>query len=69
MSAFNNLTINGDSHRSAAATIAALMAELGFKPEKVAVELNGVVVPRSRHGEVALADGDVLEVVHFVGGG
>lgn len=63
------LTVNGEPRRSAAATIAALVAELGLKPEKVAVECNGIIVPRSTLGETALADGDVLEIVHFVGGG
>jgi thiamine biosynthesis protein ThiS len=35
----------------------------------VAVERNGEVVPRARHADVELADGDVIEIVHFVGGG
>jgi thiazole synthase len=64
-----SLTVNGETRRTAAATIAALAAELGLAPEKVAVERNGAIVPRSTLGEVALADGDVLEIVHFVGGG
>jgi thiazole synthase len=64
-----NLTVNGESRRSSAATIAALVVELGLKPEKVAVERNGTIVPRSTLGEAALGDGDVLEIVHFVGGG
>ncbi len=63
------LTVNGEPRRSAAATIAGLVQELGLKPEKVAVERNGVIVPRSTLGDTALADGDVLEIVHFVGGG
>ncbi len=63
------LTINGEPRRSLAVTIAALVAELGLKPEKVAVERNGVIVPRSTLAQAALADGDVLEIVHFVGGG
>jgi thiazole synthase len=69
MTALLTLTVNGEPRRSAAATLAALVAELGLKPEKVAVERNGVIVPRSTLGEVALADGDTLEIVHFVGGG
>ncbi|HYD23242.1 MAG TPA: sulfur carrier protein ThiS [Croceibacterium sp.] len=69
MSAPLNLTVNGESRRSDAATIAALVAELGLKPEKVAVERNGTIVPRSTLAEAALAEGDVLEIVHFVGGG
>lgn len=63
------LTVNGDTRRSAAATIAALVRELGLKPEKVAVEHNGEIAPRSTLEQVPLADGDVLEIVHFVGGG
>ena len=69
MAAPLNLTVNGEPRCSAAATIAALVAELGLKPEKVAVEHNGLIVPRSTLGAAALADGDVLEIVHFVGGG
>ena len=64
-----NLTINGEPRRSAAPTIAELVRELGLLPEKVAVERNGVIVPRSVLAETALAEGDVLEIVHFVGGG
>lgn len=64
-----SLTVNGETRRTAAANVAALAAELGLAPEKVAVERNGEIVPRSTLSDVALADGDVLEIVHFVGGG
>ncbi|WP_242447499.1 sulfur carrier protein ThiS [Aurantiacibacter aquimixticola] len=64
-----SLTVNGESRRTAAASIAALVRELGLKPEKVAVEHNGTIAPRSRLDEVALGEGDALEIVHFVGGG
>jgi len=63
------LTVNGESRRTTAATVADLVRELGLKPEKVAVERNGVIAPRSTLEQVALAEGDVLEIVHFVGGG
>ena len=69
MTAPLNLTVNGEPRTSAAATIAGLVGELGLRPEKVAVERNGTIVPRSTLGEAPLADGDVLEIVHFVGGG
>ena len=69
MTAQLTLVINGEPRRSAAATVLALVTELGLKPEKVAVERNGTIVPRSTHGEAPLSDGDVLEIVHFVGGG
>ncbi|MFB0611919.1 sulfur carrier protein ThiS [Aurantiacibacter poecillastricola] len=64
-----SLTVNGDTRRTDAATIADLVRELGLKPEKVAVEHNGEIAPRSSLEQAALADGDQLEIVHFVGGG
>ena len=63
------VTVNGESRRTSAATVADLVRELGLKPEKVAVERNGEIAPRSTLAQVALAEGDVLEIVHFVGGG
>lgn len=63
------ITLNGAPHRSAAATIADLVRELELVPEKVAVERNGAIVPRSTLADVPLAAGDTLEIVHFVGGG
>jgi len=64
-----SITLNGAPHRSAAATIADLVRELELVPEKVAVERNGEIVPRSTLAQAALAEGDRLEIVHFVGGG
>jgi len=64
-----SLTVNGAPRRTAAATLADLVAEMQLRADKVAVERNGAIVPRSTIAEVALAEGDVLEIVHFVGGG
>ncbi len=64
------LTVNGEPRRtSAGITLAGFVAEIGLNPVKVAVERNGDIVPRGTHDQVTLADGDVLEIVHFVGGG
>jgi len=63
------LTVNGESRRTSAATVSELVRELGLKPERVAVERNGEIAPRSTLETVALSEGDVLEIVHFVGGG
>jgi thiamine biosynthesis protein ThiS len=64
------LTVNGEPRRIApGASIADLVASLGLDPRKVAVERNAEIAPRSTLAEVLLADGDVLEIVHFVGGG
>ena len=50
-------------------TIAALVREAGLEGRRVAVEVNGDVVPRAEHGTRRLADGDRVELVTFVGGG
>lgn len=50
-------------------TVAGLVTQLGMKPDRVAVELNLEIVPRTNWDATALKDGDKLEVVHFVGGG
>ena len=64
-----NITLNGEARRVAVGNIAGLCAEIGLDPAKVAVERNLVIVPRSTLADVMLADGDALEIVHFVGGG
>lgn len=69
MNTSKSITLNGAPHRSAATTIADLVRELDLAPEKVAVERNGAIVPRSTLAEAPLAEGDKLEIVHFVGGG
>jgi sulfur carrier protein len=50
-------------------TVAALLQHLGVRGNRVAVERNGEVVKKARHGEQRLAAGDVVEIVTFVGGG
>jgi len=65
-----SLVVNGEPRRIACgASIADLVVSLELDPRKVAVEHNGEIAPRSSLAERLLADGDVLEIVHFVGGG
>jgi len=65
-----SLIVNGEPRRApAGSSIADLVRRLELDPAKVAVERNGAIVPRSTLAQVALADGDALEIVHFVGGG
>lgn len=65
-----SVTINGENRQfDAGISIAAMIAEFGLDPKKVAVERNLVIVPRSTLGEEQVADGDKFEIVHFVGGG
>ncbi len=69
MSAQLSLVVNGEPRRAAPGSIADLVRALELDPAKVAVERNGDIVPRSTLAGVPLAEGDVLEIVHFVGGG
>lgn len=65
-----SIVVNGDHKRVRdGITLAELTAQIGLVPEKVAVERNLEVVPRSTLAEVKVEDGDELEIVHFVGGG
>jgi thiazole synthase len=65
-----SLTLNGEMRRfTADGSVADLVRDIGLDPAKVAVERNLEIVPRSTLADVRLADGDVLEIVHFVGGG
>lgn len=62
--------INGEHRRvPAGITISELIVELGLDPQRVAIERNLSIIPRSTFAEVAVADGDEFEIVHFVGGG
>lgn len=64
------VTINGEAQSfDRPIDVAGLVALLGLEPRKVAVERNLEIVPKSRYGATALADGDRIEIVHFVGGG
>ncbi len=64
------LTVNGEVKSVAdGATLAQLVREPGLERNPIAVELNRQVVPRDRHGEIRLAEGDRLEIVTLVGGG
>ncbi|NOT88445.1 MAG: sulfur carrier protein ThiS [Lysobacter sp.] len=65
-----DIRLNGTPLALAAhGTIADLLLAQGLAERRVAVEVNGEIVPRSRHASHLLADGDVVEIVHALGGG
>jgi len=65
-----NIIINGEPRSvPQGSSIAEMVAMIGLDPAKVAVERNLEIVPRSTLADVAVADGDQFEIVHFVGGG
>jgi sulfur carrier protein len=64
------IEVNGERREVAdGTTVSALLRELDVRQPHVAVEVNLEVVPRARHAETVLRDGDRLEVVTLVGGG
>jgi sulfur carrier protein len=64
------ITLNGEARQlRPASTVADLLDAMEITPRHVAVEVNLEIVPRARHGEHALREGDQVEVVTLVGGG
>jgi thiamine biosynthesis protein ThiS len=51
------------------ATVADLVAGLALGPRRIAIEVNRAIVPRADYGAHRLAEGDTVEIIHFVGGG
>ncbi len=67
------ITLNGTEKLLAglgeSPSVSELVASLGFRADRVALERNGDIVPRDTWPQVALLAGDRIELVHFVGGG
>ena len=64
------VVVNGEERRvPGPATLLDLLAHLSLDPRTVVVELNREIVRRPRLGDTTLAEGDSVELVHFVGGG
>lgn len=64
------LCVNGENRTfSDVRDVAGLVAALGLDARKVAVERNLAIVPRSIYAATLLAEGDRIEIVHFIGGG
>lgn len=63
------VTINGKNREMQGKTISEMLAILEYRVDAVAVERNEVIVPKAEFADTVLADGDVVEVVSFMGGG
>jgi thiamine biosynthesis protein ThiS len=65
-----HVVVNGEPRQvPAPATLDSLLRHLGLDPRTVVVEHNRQIVRRPRLADTALAEGDAVELVHFVGGG
>lgn len=61
--------INGELFDIAGKSVAEYLKTTSYDEKRIAVELNGEIVPKAQYEETVLADGDSVEVVSFVGGG
>jgi sulfur carrier protein len=64
------ILLNGEAREfPGAQSVSSLLLASGFAERRVAVEVNQEIVPRSRHHEHALAEGDRVEIIQAIGGG
>jgi len=61
--------LNGKTEALAGLNIAEIIEKFGYNKARVAVELNGNIVPKAKYAETVVRENDSLEVVSFVGGG
>ena len=61
--------VNGEPKDIAGKTLAEYLATTNYDMKRIAVERNGDIVPKAQYGEIALSEGDSIEIVSFVGGG
>ena len=63
------IKINGNEFDYAGRSVQEVITELGYDKSRIAVERNELIVPKAAYEETILEDGDIIEVVSFVGGG
>ena len=64
-----NIKVNGEDRQTVKRTLTGLLEELQVLPGRVAVEVNLKIVKKADYDEFELGDGDIIEIVNFVGGG
>lgn len=64
------VSINGESQTyEDDISISALLEQSGLAGKRVAVEINESIIPKSRHADTIIAEGDKVEIIHAIGGG
>lgn len=63
------ITVNGQAVETSASTLGEYLASNGYQTERIAVEYNKEIIARSDYSSTVLKNGDVIEIVCFVGGG
>ena len=63
------VSVNGQIEEIEAQSLVSYLNSKSLLGRRIAVELNGEIVPKTQFSSVMLVDGDVLEIVHAIGGG
>ena len=63
------ICINGEKINKDVIKLSSYLEENEINPQRIAVELNGEILPKLQYDNTVLKDGDVVEIVNFVGGG
>ena len=64
------MKVNGEIiHLQSEISLADFVAQQGYRKERIAVELNGEIIPKSAYDDTMVTEADTMEIVHFVGGG
>ena len=63
------ICINGEKIENNEIILSSYLDDNGINPQRIAVELNGEILPKSQYSDTVLKDGDIVEIVNFVGGG
>lgn len=64
-----SITLNGEKFDCIATTLSQLLNEVNAPVRGIAIEQNGSIIPKSTHDSAAIAEGDAIEIVSFIGGG
>ena len=64
-----NIYINGEAQQIECETLWDLIQSLGLEGKRYAVEVNEMIIPKSRLAAIAISDADKIEIIHAVGGG
>lgn len=64
------ITLNGkEKQLDSSCTLTGLIESVGQPPQRIAIQLNGTIIKRDAYDQHTVQDGDVIEMLHFVGGG
>ena len=63
------IRISGKDIAADGQNLLSYLTDQAYRTDRIAIELNGTIVPRKAYDTVTLKDGDSMEIVHFVGGG